>query len=225
MATMKRRYYRKAWTPRDPAIEQALEERKQDIIESLGKGVTFKELGERYGITKQRVQQIAYRLNAPSPVEARKALREQRVRAEEEQLRRRPCFVCGKQARSTRIAKARLERLYCEKCRALVKKDTNIKAAMQVRAASLVLAAKRTGICTLCRRKLLGSNAYRGIICTKHDMALKASVHNAKQAMRDHPELDWKRILNEAALCRQCGRRRASPGFATCTRCQPQGRA
>lgn len=224
MTAMKRRYYRKPWTPRDPAIEQALQERNQDIIESLGKGVTFKELGERYGITKQRVQQIAYRLNAPSPVEARKKSREQRLRAEKEQLRQRPCFVCGKQARSTRIAKARLERLYCEKCRALVKKDSNIKAAMQVRAASLILAAKRTGICTLCRRKLLGSNAYRGIICTKHDMALKASVHNAKQAMRNHPELDWKRILHEAALCRKCFKRRASPGTAVCSQCQPQGR-
>lgn len=221
---MKRRYYRKPWTPRDPAIEQALEERRNDIVDSLGKGITFKELGERYGISKQRIQQIAYKLNAPSPVKVRQKLREQRLRDEEEQLRRRPCFVCGKQARSTRVAKARLERLYCEKCRALVKKDTNIKAAMQVRAASLVLAAKRTGICTLCRRKLLGSNAYRGILCTKHDMALKATVHNTKQAMRDHPELDWKRILHEAALCRQCFKRRASPGFATCARCQPKGR-
>lgn len=221
---MKRRYYRKPWTPRDPAIEQALEERRNDIVDSLGKGITFKELGERYGISKQRIQQIAYKLNAPSPVKVRQKLREQRLRDEEEQLRRRPCFVCGKQARSTRVAKARLERLYCEKCRALVKKDTNIKAAMQVRAASLVLAAKRTGICTLCRRKLLGSNAYRGILCTKHDMALKATVHNTKQAMRDHPELDWKRILQEAALCRQCFKRRASPGFATCARCQPKGR-
>src|SRR5439155_419443 len=82
--------------------------------------------------------------------------------------------------------------------------ESHLKPAMHVRAASLVLAAKKMGVCTLCRRKLLGSNAYRGIVCTRHDMALKAGVHNARQAMRNHPELNWKRILGEAALCRKC---------------------
>jgi len=220
MAYIKRIPYRKRWIYRDPAKEREINQRNHDIVESLGKGITLKELGEKYGITRQRVQQIAEKFDAPSSIEVRKRLKEQRLRAEEQQLRERPCFVCGKPARSTRIAKARKERLYCDKCRVLVTRESNIKSAMHVRAASLVLAAKKMGVCTLCRRKLLGSNAYRGIICTRHDMALKAGVHNARQAMRNHPELNWKRILGEAALCRKCEKRRASPGFATCSRCQ-----
>ena len=216
---MPRLHYRKPWTYKDPVRERALRQRDRDIFESLSKGLTFKEIGARYGITKQRVQQIAQQLDAPSPIEVRRVLREKRFEVEQERLRRRPCFVCGKPARSTRVAHARMERDYCDKCRVLVTRESNIKAAMQVRAASLILAAKRTAICTLCRRKLLGSNAYRGIICTKHDMALKAAVHNARQAMRNHPELDWPRILRAAAVCRQCGKRQAAPGFATCRRC------
>ena len=221
---IKRRYYRKPWTSKDPVRARKLRERAQDILESVSKGLTLPEIAARHGITKQRVQQIARKLDAPSTRDVRSRLREQRLKAEEEKLRQRPCFVCGKPARSTRIARARKENLYCEKCRALVTRDTNIKAAMQVRAASLILAAKRTAVCTVCHRKLLGSNAYRGIICVRHDMALKASVHNARQAMRSHPELDWKRILSESALCRQCGKRRASAGLTTCSRCRKRGR-
>jgi len=218
---IRRRYYRKPWTFKDPLRERELRERNRDIFESLSKGITLREIGNKYGITRERVRQIAGKLGAPSAQEVRRDLREQLLAAEQEQLRQRPCFVCGKPARTTRVARARKEHLYCEKCRALIIRDTNIKAAMQVRAASLILAARKMGVCTLCRRKLLGSNAYRGIICVRHDMALKASVHNARQAMRNHPELDWQRILRAAALCRECGKRRASPGLATCRRCRP----
>jgi transcriptional regulator with XRE-family HTH domain len=208
------------WMYRDPARVRAVPRRNEEILDALRKGLTFKEIGEKYGITRQRVQQIAQKIGAPSTIEVRRRIREKRVKAEQDRLRQRPCFVCAKPARSTRVPKRAWERLYCEKCRALVTRDTNIKAAMNVRGASLILAAKRTGVCTLCRRKLLGSNAYRGIICIRHDMALRAAVHNAKQAMRDHPELDWQRILREAALCRQCFKRRAAPGLAKCSQCQ-----
>lgn len=208
------------WVYRDPARSQAAPGRNQKILDALRKGLTLQEIGDQHGITRERVRQIAKKLDAPAPKDVRRRLREQRLRAEEERLRQRPCFVCAKPARSTRVAKRSWERLYCEKCRALVAKDTNIKAAMNVRASSLILAAKKTGVCTLCRRKLLGSNAYRGIICIRHDMALRAAVHNAKQAMRDHPELDWQRILREAALCRNCFKRRAAPGLAKCQQCQ-----
>jgi hypothetical protein len=210
---------RKPWTYKDPVREGALRQRNRDIFESLSKGITLKEIGARYGITRQRVQQIAEQLDAPSTIEVRKRLKEQRLKKERERLRQRPCFICDKPARSTRVAHRRMERVYCDKCRALISKDTNIKAAMQVPAASIILAAKKFGVCTLCRHKLLGSNAYRGILCTKHDKFLRAAVHNARQAMRNHPDLDWKRILREAAVCRTCGRRQAAPGLMTCRRC------
>lgn len=217
---MRRKVERIRWMYRDPARVRAAPRRNEEILDALHQGLTFKQIGANYGITRQRVQQIAQKLGAPSTIEVRRRIKEKRVKAEQQQLRERPCFVCGKPAHSTRIARARPERLYCQKCRTLVTADSNIKAAMHVRAASVILAAKKMGVCILCRRKLLGSNAYRGFLCIQHDMALRAAVHNARQAMRNHPELDWKRILRDAALCRQCGRRRASPGLAKCPQCK-----
>ena len=217
---MRRVENRIRWVYRDPARAQVPPRRNQEIVDWVRKGLTFNEIAEKYGVTRQRVQQIAQKLGAPSTVEVRRRLKEKRVSAEQERLRQRPCFVCGKPAHNTRVPNRPWERLYCKKCRVLVARDTNIKAAMNVRAASLLLAVKKMGVCILCRRKLLGSNAYRGFLCIQHDMALRAAVHNARQAMRDNPELEWKRILNEAALCRKCFSRRASPGLTTCRQCQ-----
>src|SRR5438094_9065875 len=87
MPYIKRIPYRKRWIYRDPAKEREITQRNRDIVESLRTGITLKELGEKYGITRQRVQQVAEKLDAHSSIQVPKRMQEQRLRPEEEQLR------------------------------------------------------------------------------------------------------------------------------------------
>ncbi len=77
------------------------EKRNKEIIQLIKEGKTYQEIGEKFGITRQRVQQIAKR-------ERIKKKREKKYR----------CIICGKPIKA--------QRKYCDECRENIKKPVFI---------------------------------------------------------------------------------------------------
>jgi len=77
------------------------EERNKEIIKLVKEGKTYQEIGERFGISRQRVQQIA-----------------KKEGIKKERKKKYKCIVCGKEIKT--------QRKYCNTCRENLKKPTFI---------------------------------------------------------------------------------------------------
>ena len=77
------------------------EKRNKEIIQLIKEGKTYQEIGERFGISRQRVQQIA-----------------KKEGIKKERKKKYKCMICGKPIKA--------QRKYCNTCRENLKRPTFI---------------------------------------------------------------------------------------------------